>query len=149
MKWCPIFQKGKDDDLEKVWLRAPGLFISGEDGSLKVVVSSTETGKFPEGEKTISNARIPQGRWTHLAIVRDEKKIKLYVNGILDSIAPTEGFTLSNEHNLYLGGTPWHEGDCSVPMLLDEFRFYDKVIHEYEIEAEASPALGGIEPSFV
>ncbi len=59
VKWCPIFQKGKDDELEKVFLRAPGLFISGEDGSLKVVVSSTETGKFPEGEKTISNARIP------------------------------------------------------------------------------------------
>lgn len=121
-----------DDKIAKTYYRSPALFLSG-DGSLQIVVSTTESAKHPEGEKTISNARIPQGRWTHLTIVRSEYKIKLYVNGILDSIQPTDGFTMHNEHNLYLGGTPWHKGDCSVPMLLDEFRWYDKVLHEAEI----------------
>ena len=83
------------------------MFINGE-GSLKLSVSTTYTSKFPEGEHTLSNARLNHGRWTHISIVRDEKKIKLYVNGILDSIAPTEGFTLANIHPLYIGGTPWH-----------------------------------------
>ena len=75
--------------------------------------------------------------------------MKLYINGILDSIAPTEGFTMTNTHPLYLGGTPWHAEDCSVPMFMDHFRFYNRELKEAEIEAEASPALGGIEPSFV
>lgn len=34
-------------------------------------------------------------------------------------------------------------------MLMDELRFYNRVLHEAEIEAEAAPALGGIEPSHI
>lgn len=98
---------------------------------------------------TFSNARMPHGRWAHIAIVRAESKIKLYFNGILDSIAPTDGFTLTNKHPLYLGGTPWHNEDCNVPMLMDEVRIYNRPLHEAEIEAEASPALGNIEPSYI
>ena len=34
-------------------------------------------------------------------------------------------------------------------MLMDEVRFYDRVVLEHEIQAEASPALLGIEPNFI
>jgi hypothetical protein len=49
-----------------------------------------------KGEETESSARLLRERWYHLSIVRDEKKLKLYVNGILDSMSITEGFTLTN-----------------------------------------------------
>ncbi len=39
--------------------------------------------------------------------------------------------------------------ECSIPLLMDELRIYNRPLEDYEIEAEAEPALGGIEPSYI
>ena len=83
-------------------------------------------------------------------MVKDDDYLKIYVNGILDAAQPVKGATSINEDPLFIGTVPWlKDGECSVPLLMDEIRMYNKVIYESEIEAEASPALGGIAPNFV
>lgn len=75
--------------------------------------------------------------------------MKIYLNGVLDSINSTIGYTKTNEKNLYVGCVPWHKEDCTVSSYIDDLRVYTRAVNEYEIEAEASTALGFVEPSFV
>ena len=82
-------------------------------------------------------------------MIRDQKKLKLYVNGILDAITHTIGFSTTNTMPYYIGNVPWHKDDCNVPTYMDDLRIYNRVLKEFEIEAEGAPSLGGIEPSFV
>ena len=77
------------------------------------------------------------------------KKIKLFVNGILDAVNVTAGWNLPNEMPFYVGGTLWTLEDCHLPCYIDELKFYQKELTTPEIEAEASGSLGGIEPSFI
>ena len=81
--------------------------------------------------------------------MRVSKKIKLYLNGILDAVNVTAGWNVPNEMSFYIGATPWTLDECHVPCYIDELRFYSKELLPFEIEAEASPALGGVEPSFI
>lgn len=108
------------------------------------------------GESVTSQSKIPYSKWTHIAVIRDDKNTKLYINGILDGNITSEGWTILNDMPLYIGNTPWHKEDCNVPSLIDEIRVFERVlfaitkaISEEEIEAEASMALGSIEPSFI
>ena len=96
-----------------------------------------------------SNARIPLERWTHITLMRTKDSMKLYVNGILDVVQKFNGTTLTNKDPLYFGSVPWHHDDCQVPLYMDEVRLYNDTIPESLLEAEASPALGGIEVSFI
>ena len=50
---------------------------------------------------------------------------------------------------MYIGAVPWLKELCSVPLYMDEVRFYNKIVYESEIEAEAAPALGGIATNFI
>lgn len=53
--------------------------------------------------------------------------MRLYVDGILDSSLVTEGATKTNELPLFIGGAPYAENVCDMPMLLDEFRMFSYV----------------------
>ena len=80
-------------------------------------------------------------------MVKDGKKLKLYLNGILDSMTLILGDMFHNKDSLFIGGNPSEL--CENSLLIDEFRFYNQVLLEQEIQAEASPALGGIEPNYI
>jgi hypothetical protein len=88
-------------------------------------------------------------RWTHVVINRIDKKARIYINGIMDSVNLTEGYSKPNKENWFVGATPWYKEDCHVPLLIDELRIYNRELGEGEIEAEAGNALGGLEPSFI
>ena len=96
-----------------------------------------------------SNARLPLERWTHVGVVRKKGEMRLYVNGILDALQKFNGTTTPNSHPIFIGAVPWHKEECQVPMYMDEVRLFSGVVQEALLEAEASPALGGVEPSFV
>ena len=149
LKWCPILQKGNDDESSSVYERTPAIFINREDRSLQVFVTTTESSEFVEGESVISNARIPYNRWTHVAVLRSTQKIKLYVNGILDNYNSTQGWTETNESPLYVGNTPSKVESCPVPFLIDELKFYNDEIAESVVWSEAMNAFGQYEPRFV
>ena len=90
-RWCPIVQKGKDEESDVVYERAPAVYYDRQDKFLKVYISTDEVVNFPQGEYVLSNARIPYYRWHHIGIVRTQSRIRLYVNGIIDAVNSTDG----------------------------------------------------------
>ena len=78
-----------------------------------------------------------------------DKRIRLYINGIMDAVNTTSGSTITNQKPLYIGSTPWTSGQCAVPMFFDNFRFYTRELSDAEIQAEAAAALGYAQSSFV
>lgn len=149
LRWCPLLQKGVDDTFESIYFRSPAIFFDRKERVLKAIVSTTAANTQPQGEMLFSNAKMQYQRWNHIALVVTETKVKLYVNGILDAVNATEGRASINDMPLFVGNTPWHIEDCNVPSYIDELRFYNRILNEEEIEAEAAPALGGIEPNYV
>ena len=110
---------------------------------------ATNSDQHPTGEFKASSARMPINRWAHIALVRTPTESVLYVNGIRDSKLQTEGAAVPNQGPLYIGGVPWLIDKCHIASYIDEVRYYSRPLLEEEIQAEASPALGGIEPSMV
>jgi Concanavalin A-like lectin/glucanases superfamily len=78
-----------------------------------------------------------------------DKKVHLYLNGMLDSIIVTEGASVPNNAPLFVGNTPYYVEECDIQGFIDELRFYQRTLSENEIEAEASPALGNVHPDYV
>lgn len=142
-RWCPILHKGKSND-EK----SPSLVVNSKTREMRFV-STTGNTQAPDGEEVLSFARVPVRRWVHVALVRQEAKSLLYINGILDAANATVGKTTTNTGPLYVGGVPWLSDACHLSSYVDGLRFYSRDLSVDEIQAEAAPALGGIEPGFV
>ena len=149
LRWCPIIQKGKDDLEAEKYHRTPGVFLDRVDRLLRVFVSTNENEKFPMGEHVESNARLPIRRWTHVTVTRTDKRIRLYVNGILDAVNATEGSTEINDDAFYFGNTPVHTEDCHVPLFIDNVKLFNRELWQGEIEGEAAGSLGTIEANYV
>jgi len=146
-KFCPLLVKGSKNKEKSE--QTPAILFDKKERTLKVAVTTTENDAETEGEFINSKAKLSYNRWTHIAVVRQERKLKLYVNGILDSVIQTIGWTITNTSPLYVGNAPFAEEECDIPAYIDEMRFYTRGLNEEEIEAEASPALGNINPNFV
>lgn len=140
---CPILHKGASND-EK----SPSLVIDSATRGLRFV-SSTSNTQAPDGEDVAAFARVPVGRWTHIAVVREEQKSTIYVNGVLDAASGSVGKTSLNTGPLFVGGVPWLKEKCHLSSYVDSLRVYSREVTAEEVQAEAAPALGGIEPSFV
>lgn len=79
----------------------------------------------------VSESRLPLhifgNLWPVFIVVRHQNRMRLYVDGILDSSLVTEGSTKTNDLPLFVGGAPYAENVCDMPMLLDEFRMFSYV----------------------
>ncbi|CDI88067.1 hypothetical protein, conserved [Eimeria praecox] len=99
-QYCPIMHKGTmREDVQEA---SPALLVNPRDGRIKVVLGTTGTA----------------------ALVRHQNRMRLYVDGILDSSLVTEGATKTNDLPLFVGSAPYAENVCDMPMLLDEFRMF-------------------------
>lgn len=147
-RYCPIIQRGNDDLYAKSFQRAPALYLDRSSKNLKFYVK-TNAEDQTQGEVLTSNAKVTNQRWLHIALLKTDNKLKLYVNGILDNQMIIKSNMDINNNSLYIGNVPWLKDQCNFPFLIDELRYYNKSIEEDFIQAEASPVLGGIEPSFL
>jgi hypothetical protein len=145
---CPLIQRGVDDLFKKDFQRSPAIYLDRKTKNLKVFVKTGDEDSN-QGENVTSNARLAKQRWHHVGIVKEGAKLKLYVNGILDAQVTFKSDASLNQGNLYIGNVPWLKEQCNFPFLIDEVRYYNVPIEEDRIQAEASPVLGGIEPSFL
>jgi hypothetical protein len=144
---------------------SPGVFLSAAkaspSSSSQSQVSQWSRLAFVANRKLQrSRARVAAGRWTHVAVVRYASETSLYVNGVLDAKVPETSPDKTAEGPLILGGVPRNvhllaegaedgESVCGrVHVLLDEVRLYTAALPAWAIEAEASPALGGVSPRF-
>ncbi len=151
VRYCPLVQKGKDDLFAKTYQRKPAIYYDRKDKNLKFYIK-TANQDYPQGKYMTSNAKVTAQRWLHIGLVKINNKLKLYVNGILDSqliFTSDDEISADGDAPLYIGNVPWLKDQCDFPFLIDEFRFYNIAVSEDAIQAEASPVLGGIEPSFL
>ena len=126
---------------------APGILLNTHTG--KITVRLTTTSEASESESLVSEGTVRKKAWVHVALVRKGAMTKLYLNGVLDKEKTTRGATQSNKGNLFIGGTPDRIEKCHLAMYVDEMRFYNTVLTTDEIQAEAGPALAGVEPAMV
>jgi len=149
-RYCPLIQKGKDDLSSKSYSRFPAIFFDRKEKFIQVFLKTkTQNSKNIEGEFITSNSKINNQKWMHISLVKKNKQIKLYINGILDNTLEVSDTLQKNSENIFIGGTPWLKEECNYSFLMDELRYYNSDINESLIMAEASPALGGIEPNYI
>lgn len=150
---CALVQKGLDNILAKTFNRSPAIFFDRKEKSFKVYANTNNNNNNnqngSEGFAFASNARVISEKWLHIALVKKANKLQLYVNGILDTQTDLKGEMIMNSGSLFIGGTPTQKENCKFAFLLDELRFYNYALEEDYVQAEASPALGGIEPNFL
>merc|ERR1719327_160912 len=73
----------------------------------------------------------------------------LYFNGILDNAMTTRGSMVLNDYPLYVGGDPFTLDACHFTVYMDELRVFSHAVPPHQLQAEAAPALGGTDPSYV
>lgn len=151
LQWCPLIHKGLlqnskvSRDTAKLEAN-PSIMLNPSTGRLKVVESTDEV-EASQGEFFISNFRIKTHRWYHIAYVHHEKTSHLYIDGLMDSTMTTKGSQRKNEMPLYIGGAPWSESLCDVPIAIDHLKIFVISLGKEFIHAEASSALAGVEAS--
>lgn len=161
MRYCPIVRKGLDNTVRPTevaprYAAAPAILFDRETRKLRIELTTNDPDTSgpvgnSAGEVLESNARLRKGRWFHIAVVRldGQRRTRLYVNGILDASMNTQGYTEPNDEPLYIGSDPLVSDSCDVPMYIDELKVYNRALQPDELQAEAAPALAGVEPSFV
>jgi len=148
--WCPLIRKGIHMVETDQYANAPALLFNHRTGHLRAEVTTSMKGT-EDGEYMDSNARLLPNRWLHVAMVHHSKNpsLLLYVNGILDRVIKTQGALVTNDYPLYVGGDPFTADQCGFTVYMDELRVYSHAVPPHQLQAEASPALGGTDPSFV
>ena len=116
---------------------AYGIFFYSQkkDGKLYVDIDKTNN-------RFASNAVIPEGVWTHFAVVFDgtqpaAQRVKLYLNGNLDTTASESSTTIPDYNsNLYLGNLYFGTSQLKVYQgLLDEIRIVPEVLSAMDVQA--------------
>lgn len=148
--WCPLVRKGIHMAQTEQFASAPALLFNHRTGKLRAEVTTTMKGT-EDGEYMDSNARLLPNRWLHVAMVHHSKNpsLLLYVNGILDSVIKTQSAAVMNDYPLYIGGDPFTKEQCGFTVYMDELRVYSHAVPPHQLQAEAAPALGGTDPSYV
>ncbi len=82
-----------------------------------------------------SSSELPVGRWSHVAFVKAENQVILYINGILDSTASLPEPTVANPGALRLG-KQIHDG---IRAGFDDLRIYDIALTSAEVTAFQLP----------
>lgn len=148
LRFCPLFQKGKDDLLVKTFSRFPSIYYDRQDKNFKVSIKTkSQQADQAEGESFTSFSKLNTQKWMHVALTKSDKEVKLYLNGIFDKSITLKDEPELNSENIFVGGTPWLKEECNYPLLIDELRYYNDEIEESLIAAEAAPALGAIGPN--
>lgn len=81
-----------------------------------------------------SRASLSLKQWTHIAVTFSGQMIQLYINGIKDNEIILSGKISMNNGPFHLGKDPWRPG---VKCYIDDFKLYNKILNEKEIQQEA------------
>jgi Tc toxin complex TcA C-terminal TcB-binding domain/Concanavalin A-like lectin/glucanases superfamily len=129
--WRSIMHKGNNDGE-----RTFGIWMHGEDNRVHYRISTNAE----SNEGGDSARQIELYRPTHICYLKIGNKLKLYINGRLDSEVILEGTSISNQGPLYIGKDPWWSG---VYAWFSDVRIYGRALSEQEIArlADAPSAL--------
>lgn len=138
--WRSVLFKGSDDSSNWVGTarRTPSIWLFPDDNRVYFRVSTDRN----RDEGGSSKATLPVSRWSHLAYVKNGRRLSLYIDGQLDTEVRLAGSEiLPNDDPLYLGANPWHEGFNGA---LGEFRIYGLALGPDEVRRLATDRRAGL-----
>jgi len=92
-----------------------------------------------------ANLKMKSGKFQHLAITFDRKKIKYYLDGeLLDEIKLD--FTIINRAGMLRVGR-WGNGCCFTNGIIDEIAIYSAVLTKEEIQLDMEGELLAVDPT--
>lgn len=119
--WRSITHKGNSDSE-----RTFAMWMRPSDNRIHYRIS---TASNSNGGGDSQGAVVPL-TWTHVVYLKEDRQLKLYLNGVLDSTASLVGAVRSNDGPIYIGKDPWFAG---VKAMIDEYMIWDKALTEDEI----------------
>ncbi|CAM9202377.1 unnamed protein product [Discosporangium mesarthrocarpum] len=84
--------------------RWPVVLLRDTDNRLEVCFSVPSMGNL--FERLTSKESVPVNKWTHVGVVSEQNKLRLYFNGALDCQRSNTGVMRPNKHPLYVGKVP-------------------------------------------
>ena len=90
-------------------------------------------GKSGTGTLLQSNSELAVNEWSHVAAIKDGKKMKIYINGELDAEGEDGQTTVNNEQSLFIGKRPQFATE-GIQGIIDEIRIWRRILSEDEIE---------------
>ncbi|MEO1416954.1 MAG: LamG-like jellyroll fold domain-containing protein [Bacteroidota bacterium] len=103
-----------------IWLRPTS-------NQLHFRVSTDED--FNEGGN--SNSALPDNTWTHVAYIKEDNELKIFINGELDNSQTLTGKTIANDGPMTFGGS--NQGQ-SANLMMDDIMIYDRALTEEELD---------------
>ncbi len=90
---------------------------------------------------------IVDGEWHHIATMKDDKEIKLYIDGEMDSSKPITEVDISNDYPFVVGACAQVAAHVMFKGAVDEVAFYNRALTEDEIQmAMKDVILSAVEP---
>jgi hypothetical protein len=149
---------GDKDFTVTFWLNAAGIFQESTGGGilhqgdnandstlsiamlrgerrLAVTVTTTAGGAGRLFSAT-STRTMPQNTWVHVGVVRQGSALRIYLDGVLDSVSTLDGPLAGKSTNLYVGTNPWRGGAAAV---MDDLRIYTVGLGQAELADLAAP----------
>jgi hypothetical protein len=100
-----------------------------------------------------SSVIVSDGKWHHVAGLRDFNDLRLYIDGLPDGTADCEGYDLSgtHQHNAYIGAITNNQADPNGTVLekwlqgsIDDVRVYDYALSPAEVAYLAADGAAGL-----
>jgi hypothetical protein len=120
--WRLVMRKG-DSDQDRTF----AIFLRPDDNRVYFRISTDENPD--EGENSITP--IPLKSWTHIAYVKRESELGLYLNGVLDARVALTGTSITNPGSLWIGGDEFYHGFAGS---LDDLRIYNLALSDESIK---------------
>ena len=134
--WRGVVFKG--DESSAPLLRTPGIWLHPSQNRIRFRLSTA----FNYDEGGDSNAVLPIDVWTHVAYIKIGRRLRLYLNGLLDKEVVLNSADIMHSQNpLYLGTNPHYAGFKGA---LSEFRVYATGLGDDEVRYLAQDRLAGL-----
>ena len=82
-------------------------------------------------DSVYGNMTLENSKWYNIIVVRDNKKVSFYINGILDAVRTISSQTFNN--TFYFGNRQGQNSDYALDGDLDQIRFFNRILKDNEI----------------
>lgn len=83
---------------------------------------------FGKYQEIVSKTRLPVEQWTHVAAVRSEDKLEIYIDGKLDATTRRRLNQVSNDAPLRIGATEGKRSPHYIQAQLDQVRIWNRAL---------------------
>ena len=125
-KYRCVFYKGNDSigaDGLNYPNNAPGLYIAPNSNELRVIMNT-----FDDIDEHVDIPNIPMNKWVHVTIMCENKKLNVYLNGLVARSVSLTGVPKQNYGNVYVCANGGYDGYIS------KLTYYNRALTGAEIQ---------------